>query len=1028
MKKFISLIIAIAALAGSMSAADKVKIGDLYYNLDITYKTAEVTSENHLRQDNYSYLSGSLIIPETVVYQGTTYTVTRIDHMSFIFCKNLTSVVIPKSIAYIGANAFGDCTDLTSVTISNGVRTIDDFAFSSCNKLTSITIPKSVKNLRESVFYECCNLKSINVDSKNKNYCSINGVLFSKDKKKLIAYPGGREGYYFVPERVQTICSYAFSHSDCNTLTIPQSVIDIQGNPFKNCKSLKNINVSSDNPNYCSVNGVLFNKDKTKLLVYPADRQGNYTVPKGIATIEQDAFYSCNGLQSIEIGNNVTTIQNFAFYSCENLESVRINSQLTTIGKHAFARCSKLTTLTIPESVTHIGEAAFDYCPVITIYTASSVSIPNVKPSQIKKIDQAQINTIVSPTPSPTPTTTPAQASATTSKTTPTTTPTQAAKITVSTSTNSTLGSTKHNKNITSKNYKRNITYNKTIKKKGIYYGINKSDLTATVLPNPKKKYQESIEIPCSIRYQGKTYMVTSIYKNAFMNCHELKSVKIPDRVDQIGHNAFCGCSSLTSITIPNGVTYIGAYAFDGCHNLKSINIPNTVVCLDEGCFGACKELTTVFIPNSVMYITTKFPFNQCTKLTTIDVAEDNPNYCSIDGILYSKDKKTIITYPIGKNDKTYEIPDGVTTISQYAFAGCWQLIKVSIPNSVTRIGKGSFLGCTNLKSITIPKGVKTIETSAFAGCSTLKSVTISIGVEIIEDRAFERCGDITKLDIPNSIKKIGSKAFANSNKLTSIIVPDYNVVAKDAFGKNVNILTNNVEVFVAVTEPEGKLIVDPTPISKNNEPEGKLIVVDPVEPIEKPAPAKNNSSEIVTSRRESDAYGYTECTVYGDGRVVTTRVSYCQLCHGSKTCTMCSGMGGHYESSYYGLRWAPCVWCNGTGENKCRTCHGTGYTTSINVVYPNGNGYGVGSDGSATRSTSAGTVISTPNNGTIVVPNGGSSGGSSSSSKNQSSSENDYIEVIEYAPDYTGKSPDVWCEKCQKFGPRHVHIKKKVN
>ena len=200
------------------------------------------------------------------------------------------------------------------------------------------------------------------------------------------------------------------------------------------------------------------------------------------------------------------------------------------------------------------------------------------------------------------------------------------------------------------------------------------------------------------------------------------ESYEIPDSVTTIGDYAFAGCRGLTSITIPDSVTSIGDCAFVECTGLTSITIPDSVTSIGDCAFGECTGLTSIVIPESVKEIKEN-PFLMCYSLQEIEVNEKNKYYLSENGILFDKDKKTIIAYPAEKSGESYEIPDSVTTIGDYAFAGCRGLTSITIPDSVTSIGDCAFSGCTSLTSIIIPENVTLIGWGAFYGCDSLVDV-----------------------------------------------------------------------------------------------------------------------------------------------------------------------------------------------------------------------------------------------------------------------------------------------------------------
>lgn len=380
---------------------------------------------------------------------------------------------------------------------------------------------------------------------------------------------------------------------------------------------------------------------------------------------------------------------------------------------------------------------------------------------------------------------------------------------------------------------------------------------------------------------------VTTIGNSAFYECKNLKSVSMPDSVTQIGSNAFRLCSSLTNVTIPKGVTSISSKAFSGCENLTCVSIPEGVTTIGVGSFQNCSSLTKTTLPNSLKEIASE-AFSNCQKLTNvsipegvtsigygafygclslnhitipdgvteigkiafydcpnlknvsipssvttigtmafcsnINVAKDNPNYSSEDGVLFDKSKTTLIQYPLGKRGK-YTIPNGVTKIAPTAFIDCFDLTSLTIPSSVTEIetsGNPSFVNinafeyCSklyeiyNFSSLNITPGskehggvalyAKDVHTSKNAA-SKLKQVgdfTFYVTKDSIEllaytgnassvklpqnfngkkyqiaENAFVLHNDMKSVTIPDGVTKIGKLAFAECRGLKNITIPN---------------------------------------------------------------------------------------------------------------------------------------------------------------------------------------------------------------------------------------------------------------
>lgn len=229
-------------------------------------------------------------------------------------------------------------------------------------------------------------------------------------------------------------------------------------------------------------------------------------------------------------------------------------------------------------------------------------------------------------------------------------------------------------------------------------------------------------------------------------------------------------CRKITSVAIPESVTVIGKYAFRNCDRLTTVIIPNRVTSIGDDAFSSCERLSSITIPSNVTQIGNN-PFFGSERLQSITVEEGNSEFCSRDGVLYSKDMTVLLAYPIGKQDTSFTIPDGVTRIEKSSFSHCKTLTSIAIPDSVTSIGRQAFLYCANLSSVSLPDGLTSIENWTFEGCRGLSAIVIPKSVTQIGESAFRGTG-LTSVSIPDGVTSIEEKTFISCNGLKTVTIP----------------------------------------------------------------------------------------------------------------------------------------------------------------------------------------------------------------------------------------------------------------
>ena len=640
---------------------------------------------------------------------------------------------------------------------------------------------------------------------------------------------------------VTSIGDYAFSGcAKLTSITIPESVTDIGNAAFLDCTGLVAITVDENNKNLSSADGVVYNKDKTTLIIYP---EGKTTaiIPDGVTTIADDAFAGCINLTSVTIPDSVTSIDYDAFSGCTGLTNITIPDSVTYINPNAFYGCkikeliiadgsktvtsamvvckSTLEKITIPDSVTNISRSTFsdtayyenddnwsdgvlyignhliaakkdivkgDYtirqgtkCVANDAFYSNKELTGIIIPDSVVSIGARAFQNC-----------------------------TGLANITIPDSVIHIGSCAFQNCNAY---YENDDNWSDGVLYIGNHLIAAKKDIvkgdyiirrgTRGIADYAFKGCSElvSVDIPDS---------VTSIGEYAFRTCKSLANIAIPDGVTNIGDYLFDGCINLANIAIPNGVTNIGDYAFNSCRNLTSITIPDGVTGIGRYAFKNCTSLISIVIPDSVTSIG-RYAFSGCTKLANITIPGSVPYIGNSafyntayyknddnwsDGVLYIGNHLIKAKKDIVKGD--YTIRQWTKCIAESAFENCTNLTNVNIPYGVTNIGYRVFKDCTSLQAITIPGSVTSINDYAFEGCE-IKELIIAEGPKTITSSMIICKDTLEKVTIPDSVTSIYGYAFEGCTNLTNVAIPDS--VTKMGFG-----VFMNCTGLTSVTIPDG--------------------------------------------------------------------------------------------------------------------------------------------------------------------------------------------------------------------------------
>ena len=465
--------------------------------------------------------------------------ITSIDEFSFYGCTSLTDLTLPAGLVSIGMGSLSR-TGLTGLVIPETVTSIGDTAFMDCADLTGISIPAGVSSIGAGCFANT-GLLDFTVDVGNPFYIAENGFLLSKDGTQLLAYASQRAGSCVIPESVTVIDEMALSYCSAMTdVTIPAGITYLPEPAFYRCPALTSIDVSTDNANYASSGGMLFDKTLTTLIRLPEGTSGAWTVPDGVTTIGGYALIGCTGLTSVNIPASVTSLAS-GFSGCDALGSIDVSelnevylSQDGVLFDKTGTRLldyprSRIGEYIIPEGTVTIGSSAFRNAQGLT-----GLVIPNSL-TTIELMAFAKCNNLTS------------------------------------------------------------ITLPASVTTLEAYAFMNCIRLERVEFFGSLNEISNSLFQGCSALVEVNIPDgVETIGYNAFKNCSSLKLAVLPDSVYRIESYAFQGCTGLLDVNLGQKVDFIGDMAFSDCTNLESLTLPATIETVGQDVFEGCDALKTL--------------------------------------------------------------------------------------------------------------------------------------------------------------------------------------------------------------------------------------------------------------------------------------------------------------------------------------------------------------------------------------------------------------------------------------------------
>ncbi|MDE6014766.1 MAG: leucine-rich repeat protein [Acetatifactor sp.] len=654
-------------------------------------------------------------------------------------------IVIPSNIQEIGEGAFGE-SNLKKITLEDTVSqpssltTIGKRAFYKCTLLESITFPITVQSLGESSFEGCLGLTELVIPD---SVTTLNAKVFC-DCKNVATVK--------LSNATTTVGDYVFANClALKEVDLPEGLTFTGKGEFKGCKELRKVTI----PSTMEIIGDETFMDCVELT--------QVRLPDSVTSLGMKAFEGCTGLLNIRYSESLTEIKDRAFYNCFSLSSNVFPETLETIGVSAFFNCESFYNLTIPENVTSIGQTAFQNCHGINILT--------IKTDKLTKCGVGIFNQCL-------------------------------------------LREVWFPEGITT--IPGNLFNQATFTTDSVMTIPN----TVTTIGNGAFGGTKATQVNVStIQFEEGTKL-TTIGAQAFMYCTALESFTIPETTEEIGANAFEGCIKISSIVIPENVTKIGASAFSGCEVLTDITYNAIhVTTSNQNIFAKCNvkriligEKVSAFPDN--LFRGAQFSTNTATgeeELISIYIPASVekignyalPNIANLQKVVFADGSKlsTIGQYAFYQciNLTSCNLPDSVTSIGNFAFAGCTKLGSdsaepFSIPASLDTLGSNAFQECPSLTEVVIPSGVNKINDKAFLNDTGLASVKLAGGfLTEIGVSSFEGCTALTEVSIPNGVTKIGATAFKNCSALTKVVIPaSVTSIGKDAFDG-----CGNVQFFV---------------------------------------------------------------------------------------------------------------------------------------------------------------------------------------------------------------------------------------
>lgn len=704
-----------AGKSGTYEVEDKtIRIGDYAFSYT---KCKEVVFPETLETfGNRSFCNSSVItaaIPANVKMFGKElFFSSRLTEISFApelkaetlsagmfsSCWNLKKITVPKNIVELGDNTFA-YSGLQKVFFADGskVSTMGEFAFAGC-QIEEFHVPDGVTTVNLGTFNFCQSLSVLEF-GENSN-CQVIGNYAFTDCPRLEKLQ--------LPVNMTSIGNRAFWNSGLKQIGIGKGIEFIAEGAFSHCQQLNMITVDSANKIYTSENGVLFNKNKTELLVCPAAKTGSYEVPNSVKKISDSAFAGVSDLEQIIFNIGLEEIGDSAFSECISLNAPKLPSGLKSIGQNAFEYCTSFSSeIIIPKAVISVGRFAF-----FMDYNLNKIIIES--DSELSRIGYGAfgycgIEDFTIP------------------------------------------------ENISSMGQEIFTGCTKLI---AVTFEADSrlENLAAWTFSGAEELRQITFEEGSNLK---------NIETRALEGLGKLQRVTLENckRLTKVGNYVFKNASSLSEIILPESLTEIGRYAFDGCINLSRLDMPEKLERIGRYAFLKDTKLNVYFKASELpKNLEENWDYDILNYFLGISDVKRSGNW---EYALGTNDVANIIAYYGADTDIILDKVDGysVVSIGSDVFKDNTTLNTIKLPETLTGIYQRAFEGTTALKNIVVPAKVKIIDTEAFRN-SGISEIDFSkeSQLEMLGNYAFSQTFNLEKVTLPDGIGKIRDYTFYKSN------------------------------------------------------------------------------------------------------------------------------------------------------------------------------------------------------------------------------------------------------------------------